>query len=135
MMVKLNEKIREEFAKMKVIYLATASKEGTPNVVPIGAMRLMDDETLWIVDNFMKKTLKNILENPIAAFDIWVPEEEMSYQIKGCLEYVTSGDDYEEARKWMLARKPLPAKGLVKMKFVEIYSVKPGPDAGSLLFG
>ncbi|MCQ2086173.1 MAG: pyridoxamine 5'-phosphate oxidase family protein [archaeon] len=130
----MNESIREELAKMKVIHLATSSKEGIPNVVPIGAMFLQDDETLWIVDNFMKKTLKNIIENPIAAFDVWVPGEEMSYQIKGVLEYVTSGGDYEKAREWMLARKPLPAKGLVKMKFTEIYSVKPGPDAGDLLF-
>lgn len=134
-MVKLTEKIKEEFAKMRIIYLATASKEGMPNVVPIGAMCLRDDETLWIIDNFMKKTLKNILENPVAAFDVWMPEEDMSCQIKGRLEYVTSGDEYEEARKWMISRKPLPAKGLVKMRFTEIYSVKPGPDAGNLLFG
>lgn len=134
-MVKMNGDVKAEFGKLKTIYFATASKNGVPNVVPLGAIWLQDDdETLWIVDNFMKKTLDNIKENPVGTFDIWTPEGAMSYQVKGRLVYETSGADYEKAKAWMLAKKPLPAKGLVKMKFTEIYSVKPGPGAGDLLF-
>ena len=54
-MVKFDEKMKSEFLKLKTIYLATASKAGVPNVVPLGALFLIDDETLWIVDNFLKK--------------------------------------------------------------------------------
>lgn len=134
-MVRFNDNMKAEFAKQKIIYLATSSKDGVPNVVPIGAMFLKDDENLWIIDNFMKKTLENLKENPVASFDIWNPEGEMSYQVKGKITIETSGPDYEEAKAWMLAKKPLPAKGLVKFKFTEIYSVKPGPGAGDLLVG
>ena len=56
-MVKFDEKMKSEFLKLKTIYLATASKKGMPNVVPIGAMFLIDDETLWVIDNFMKKSI------------------------------------------------------------------------------
>ena len=133
-MVKFDEKIKSEFLKLKTIYLATASKAGVPNVVPLGALFLIDDETLWIVDNFLKKTLANIKENPVASFDIWNPDGDMSYQVKCDAVYENSGADYEKARNMMhQKRADLPAKGLVKLKFKEVYQVKPGPGAGDKL--
>lgn len=119
---------------MKIIYLATSSKSGIPNVVPMGAMFLQDDENLWIVDNFMKKTLSNLKENPKASFCVWTPEGDMSWQIKCDAVVENEGADYEKARNLMHQKRPdLPAKGLVKLKFKEIYQVKPGPGAGDLL--
>ena len=44
--------------------------------------------------------------------------------------------DYEKARDMMhQKRADLPAKGLLKLKFREIYQVKPGPGAGDLILG
>ncbi len=133
-MVKLSEEMISEFKAMKTIYLATASAKGIPNVVPIGAMFLQDAENLWVIDNFMKKTLSNLKENPWASFCIWTPEGKMSWQIKCKASVEDSGEDYVKARDMMHAKKPeLPAKGLVKLKFTEIYQVKPGPGAGDLI--
>ena len=135
-MVKFNAEIKSEFQKLKTIYLATASKAGVPNVVPIGAMFLIDDETLWVIDNFMKKTMNNVKENPVASFDIWNPDGTMSYQVKCDVKYENSGADYEKARDMMhQKRADLPAKGLLKLTFKEIYQVKPGPGAGDLILG
>ena len=61
-MVALTEEMKAAFQAMKIFPVATASKDGWPNVVPIGFVELVDDETIWIADNFMKKTLANILE-------------------------------------------------------------------------
>ena len=135
-MVKFNDDMKSEFLKLKTIYLATASAKGVPNVVPIGAMFLIDDETLWVIDNFMKKTLNNVKENPIASFDIWNPDGTMSYQVKCDVKYENSGADYEKAKDMMhQKRADLPAKGLLKLTFKEIYQVKPGPGAGDLILG
>ena len=135
-MVKFDAEMKSEFLKLKTIYLATASKKGIPNVVPIGAMFLMDDETLWVVDNFMKKTMNNIKENGFASFDIWNPDGDMSYQVKCKAVYENSGADYEKAKQMMHEKKPqLPAKGLVKLTFCKIFQVKPGPGAGDLILG
>ncbi len=135
-MVKFNADMKSEFQKLKTIYLATASKAGVPNVVPIGAMFLIDDETLWVIDNFMKKTMNNVKENPVASFDIWNPDGTMSYQVKCDVKYENSGADYEKARDMMhQKRADLPAKGLLKLTFKEIYQVKPGPGAGDLILG
>ena len=133
-MVKFNAEMKSEFQKLKTIYLATASKAGVPNVVPIGAMFLIDDETLWVIDNFMKKTMNNVKENPVATLDIWNPDGTMSYQVKCDVKYENSGADYEKAKDMMhQKRADLPAKGLLKLTFKEIYQVKPGPGAGDKL--
>ena len=66
-MVKLNEEMKTAFSKVKTFPVATASKEGVPNVVPIGFCLLVDDETIWIADNFMVKSLANLEENPNVA--------------------------------------------------------------------
>lgn len=62
--------IKDIFEKERFHQLATASKNGDPNCSYIGAKYILDDETIIVVDNFMKKTLKNILENPKVAIAI-----------------------------------------------------------------
>ena len=134
-MAKLNDNMVETLRKVKIFSFATASKNGEPNVVPIGMLILQDDrETIWIVDNFMNKTLKNLKENPKASFYVWDPESKYSYQIKGSVAIESSGDDYAKAREIAAARKKeLPAKNLLKMKITEVYCTSPGPKAGSRL--
>lgn len=133
-MVKLTEDIKSEMSKMKTFMLATASKSGIPNVVPIGMLFLQDDDTIWIIDNYMGKTLKNMKENPIASFSVWTPECQMCYQIKGNLSIENSGDDYEKAVAIAhIKNKDLPAKNLIKMEVCAVYSVKPGIEAGKKL--
>ncbi|MFZ0004517.1 MAG: pyridoxamine 5'-phosphate oxidase family protein, partial [Methanoregula sp.] len=59
-MAKLTAEMKEAFGKMKIFPVATASKDGTPNVVPIGVVELVSDDTIWITDNFMHKSLENL---------------------------------------------------------------------------
>ncbi len=47
-----------------LVFLATTSNEGIPNVVPIGFARPIDNTSILIADNYMKKTRENIEENP-----------------------------------------------------------------------
>ena len=53
-----------EAIEKDLIFLATASPDGTPNVVPIGFARPIDEDTILIADNYMNKTRKNLEQNP-----------------------------------------------------------------------
>lgn len=131
-MVKLNDEMKKIFGKLRIIPLATSSKDGIPNVVPIGMTILQDDdETIWIVDNYMEKSISNIKENPNASLYIWDPETPESYQIKGTVKVENSGEDYDKAVKYAHdKRETLPAKNLLKLTITDIYYVTPGPKAG-----
>ncbi|WP_406662157.1 pyridoxamine 5'-phosphate oxidase family protein [Methanolobus sp. ZRKC3] len=134
-MVKLNDAMKEAFATIKVFPFATASKDGTPNVIPIGMCYLQeDDESIWIVDNFFNKTLANLNENPTGAIYVWGPESKGCYQIKGDIEIITSGDDYDKMYKMVKAKGEMfPARSLMLMKITEVFECKGGPTAGDKL--
>jgi len=131
-MVKLTADMKEAFSKMKVFPVATASKDGTPNVIPLGVVELVDDETIWITDNFMNKSLSNLRVNPKIAIYIWGPEIKGCFQIKGVTSIKNSGKEYEEMKEKINKKNPaLPARSLVIVKITEVFECKPGPTAGS----
>ncbi len=133
-MVKLTADMKEAFAKMKVFPLATASRDGIPNVIPVGIAELVDDETVWFVDNFMNKTISNFRTNPRVAFYVWGPEIKGCFQCKGVVSIKTSGAEYDAMKAKLNIKNPaLPARSLVIVKITEVFECKPGPTAGSKL--
>jgi predicted pyridoxine 5'-phosphate oxidase superfamily flavin-nucleotide-binding protein len=135
-MVKLNDEMKQDFAKMKIFPFATASKSGEPNVIPIGLCKLQEDgETIWITDNYFLKTRKNLDENPRGAIYVWGPEIEGCYQIKGNIEIKTEGEDYEKMYKIVKSiGDRFPAKALAVMKITEVYECKSSkPEPGKKL--
>lgn len=133
-MVTLTEEMKTALATMKAFPVATASADGWPNVVPIGFVELVDDETIWIADNFMKKTLANIRENPKMSVYVWGPETKGCFQIKGEVELKTEGPEFAKMQETVRAKMAqAPAKGLIVMKIREVYTCSPGPDAGDRL--
>lgn len=130
-MVKFTAEMKEAFGKMKVFPVATASKDGTPNVIPLGIAELVSDDTVWFVDNFMNKTLSNLRVNPKIAFYVWGPDIKGCYQVKGVAAIKTTGKEYEEMKAKINQKNPaLPARSLVIVKITEIFECKPGPTAG-----
>jgi len=133
-MVTLTPEMKETFARNKLFPVATASKKGIPNVAPIAFVVMVDDETLWLADNFMHKTLANVKENPHAAVYIYDADLKKCFQIKGSIEIKTAGPDYEKMKKMVHDKKPgLSAKSLLVMKITEVFECNPGPHAGKKL--
>jgi len=127
--MKIPEKVKDIFNNEPVHQLATSSKNGVPNVCNAGAKYLLNDETIIIIDNYMDKTLANILENPLVA--ILVRSGKESYQIKGRCSYLSSGSLYEDAKKWMKSvGEKYHAKGALKIEIEEIYNSNSGSGAG-----
>ncbi len=133
-MARLTEEMKEAFQKMKIFPVATASKDGTPNVIPIGIVELISDDTIWITDNFMNKTLDNLKANPKIALYVWGPEIKGCFQIKGHVTIKTSGKEYDEMKAKINKKNPaLPARSLLIVKITEVFECKPGATAGSKL--
>jgi uncharacterized protein len=53
-MVALTTEMIEIFKTVKTFPLSTASKDGDPNVVPVGSVFIIDPEMIWIGNQFMK---------------------------------------------------------------------------------
>jgi len=131
-MVKLTDEIKESLAATKLLFLATAAKDGTPNVVPIGAFRLIDDGTILISDQFFRKTLANMKANPKIALSYW--GEKGGFQIKGTVTLHTEGKIFQDDVAWVKEIRPtLEPKTAVVMKITDVFVVKAGPDAGRKL--
>jgi predicted pyridoxine 5'-phosphate oxidase superfamily flavin-nucleotide-binding protein len=134
-MANLNDRMKEIFAKQGVFVLGTADPNGIPNVVPVGAVRILDDETIVVSDQYFHKTLDNLKANPKAAISFWETEKGEGYQIKGNATIRTEGKIYEDTAKWVREYgekigHPLKSKGAIVIKITAIYLVTPGTNAG-----
>jgi len=135
-MAKMTDRMKELFENVPAVVLATATADGVPNAVPVGAKKIIDDETILISNQFLNKTLANLKANPNVAVSFWEGYE--GYQLKGTVTIETTGDRFEETAKWIedLGNKvgfPLKSKGAVILSIEEIYGIAPGPGAGKLL--
>jgi len=128
-MVKVTEEIKESLKNTKIAYLATAAKDGTPNVVPIAALKFLDDETLLISDQYFGKTLKNLRENPKIALAWW--GDKGGFQIKADITIHTDGEIFKQNVEWAHSiKETLNPKSAIVGKITDVYIVKSGPDAG-----
>ena len=100
--------------------LSTMSNDGMPNSIWILCADIIDEDTLLIADNFMDKTLANVLSESRGSFLMLAPERE-SYQFRGRLAYHQDDSMHQHAlQKW--PRPQFPVKGAVTLKVDEIYS-------------
>ncbi len=130
-MAELSEEMTASFNAVKVFPFATASSDGEPNVAPMGAVFLMDPGTIWIGDQFMKTTIRNIRENPRASLYVWGPGVKGCFKIKGGVKVLTFGPDYEKMKAMVKEKKPdLHCRSLLVLKVTDVYDCLPGPEAG-----
>ena len=93
-----------------------------------GVCELVSDDTIWITDNFMNKTISNLRVNPRVAIYIWGPEIKGCCQIKGVASIKTSGKEFDEMKAKLNLKNPaLPARSLILVKITEVFECQPGP--------
>ena len=130
-MAKLTPEMKEIVTKAKVPVLATATKDGKPNAVPITFTKVLSDDEILLMDNFMQKTRQNIDENPVVAVSVWDMESKNGYQFKGRARVESSGKTFDEGSEWVKSKVPkLNPNAAVIVKVDEIYITTAGPDAG-----
>jgi len=127
-MAKLPSEVKEMFGRQLAV-IATASKDGTPNIGPKGSMHVIDDETLVYSEATCGKTLSNLQENPKVTVMVVDREKSDGYQVKGRVELITSGALFEQLARRQEERKRPGPKYVAKIRVDEVYSVKPGMTA------
>jgi len=134
-MAKMSKEMMEFIKSARPAFVATASKNGVPNVAPKGNLNVIDEETLLFADLIPGKTRNNIAENPNVSIAFVDPKTREGYQIKGRAQPIKSGEIYDETCKKVAAlpmKLPKPDAAVV-IKIQEVYVLTPGPDAGKKL--
>ena len=113
-------------------WVATATREGVPNVTPKGTVRVLDDQHVIFADLFSLKTRQNLEQNPQVAVTVVDPATAKGYQLKGRAELISSGPLYEDMAAKLKQSSALlpPIKCVVKITVEAIYDQSVGPDAG-----
>ena len=109
-MAAMTQDVRELFETAENMVLCTASADGTPNGAAIGMKTVIDEETIYISDQFFKKTLANLKENQKVAVAFWTGHD--AFQIHGTARYVNEGD-----------RRDVCANAAVNTGFVSTYAI------------
>lgn len=122
----------QDFLPGKLAWVATASRDGVPNVTPKGSLKLLDDQHVVFADLFSLKTRKNLEENKKVAVTVVDPTTLKGYQLKGTAEVLDSGDLFEQTSK-ALKDSPKampPTRYVVKIAVESIFDQSVGPEAG-----
>ena len=91
-MAKLNDEAKKIIGEFGPALIATASKEGKPNVSPKGSFRVLDDENVVFANIASPRTMANIKENPQLTAIIFDRSTRKGCRIWGKAEVVDSGE-------------------------------------------
>lgn len=132
-MAKIPQEAQDLFNEVKQVVFSTATLDGQPNSCIVGMKKIIDDETIYLSDQFFKKTLANIKANDKAAVVFW--GEKGAYEIYGTMRYVNEGAEFEEQAAWVNAAfeamgMPVKTKGGVFLHVESVFTSAPGPKAG-----
>lgn len=98
--------------------LTTCNPDNVPNSIWVICAKLINDEQFVIANNAFNKTLNNISLGSTGSLLYIAPERE-AYQVKGSLEYYTSGTIYQDMKKWLDSK--YPGKGALVLNIEEVY--------------
>ena len=118
-MAQLPKIVKDAMDKQDIFPIATCSQDGTPNVVYVKFLKVVDDETVLIADNYFNKTRDNILNNPKLSFVV-LDEEKGSFQVKGTTKRLMKGPLYDDVQKWV--PDDLPKAAAVVLSVKQVYN-------------
>jgi len=105
MTVLSDEVIKAWDEKSGPVILTTVDKSGRPNSIYATCISRYDERTIVVADNYFDKTRKNILDGSKAAI-LFLTKGGASYQIKGSIQLLTSGEIFEDMKKWNPEKHP-----------------------------
>ena len=98
-MAKLDEQAKEAILTNLPALVATAGKDGMPNVSAKGSLRVLDDDHVMFADVFSPRTTANIKENPQVSLICLGSEGRKGIRIWGNAKIMDSGDLFESISK------------------------------------
>ena len=132
-MAKIPQEAQQVFNEVKCVVFLTAREDAQPNGSIVGMKKIIDDETIYLSDQFFKKTFANVQANEKVAVVFW--GDGGAYQIYGTARYVSEGPEFEEQAAWVNAAfeqmgMPIKSKGGCYVHVDAVYNSSAGPTAG-----
>ncbi|MEA2086013.1 MAG: pyridoxamine 5'-phosphate oxidase family protein [Chloroflexota bacterium] len=118
-MAKLSEEARKIIAEFGPALIATASKEGKPNVSPKGSFRVLDDEHVVFANIASPRTMANLKENPQLTAIAFDRSTRKGCRIWGKAEVLTSGGLFDSISA-EFAPMGMKVKQLVRVAVEEV---------------
>ncbi len=98
-MAKLSEEVKKIIAEIRPGIIATASKDGKPNLSAKGSFRVLDDDHVIFADVHSPRTIANLKENPYVSALVLNPGTYKGCRIWGKGEILTSGPLVDQMNK------------------------------------
>ena len=117
-MAKLSEEAKRVIGEFGPALIATASKDGKPNVSPKGSFRVLDDEHVIFIEMGRLRTLANLKENPQLSAIVFDAATGRGCRIWGKAEILESGDLFDTISAEYTSRG-MKVKHLVKVAVEE----------------
>jgi predicted pyridoxine 5'-phosphate oxidase superfamily flavin-nucleotide-binding protein len=146
-MAEMPKELMDLVNSVPLCYLATASRDGVPDVAPVATTVAMDANTLVMAVTAQGKSASNIRENPSAALVVHSAaptrtqaslnsiSRVLGAQSKGRAIILTSGDAHEQARRRTAESLGPEARdtfdATVALRVDEVFSLVPGSRDGS----
>lgn len=92
----ISQKIVDFLDLQKLGYVATVSKDNTPNLSPKGTIIGWDENTLAFADIRSPDTLTNLESNPAVEINVIDPLTRKGFLFKGKSRILRSGSTYDE---------------------------------------
>lgn len=118
----LSPKITQLLKTASAKALATTGPHGI-NVVPVSTIHVTDD-SIWLFNFFMDKTIANITTNDDVALTAWTALTGL--QIKATTIYYTDGEMFDRAIAWLREHHPNhAASGVLVLKPTALFDISP----------
>ncbi len=118
-MAKLTEEAKKAIGAVRPSMVATASRNGKPNVSAKGSLRILDDEHVIFADVASPRTIANIKENPQVAVICLDAATRKGCRIWGRGEVLSSGALFDKIAA-ELAGRNMKARNVVKIAVEEV---------------
>ena len=118
-MAKLSEEAKKIIGELGPALIATASKDGKPNVSPKGSFRVQDDEHVIFADIASPRTIANLRENPQLSAIVLDRATRKGCRVWGKAEIVDSGDLFDSISA-EFAPRGMKVKYVVKVAVEEV---------------
>ena len=95
-MISIPDNIKNFVNFQKLGYVATISKDGTPNLSPKGTIAVIDKSTLVFADIRSPQTMQNLKENSSIEINVVDPFQRSGYRFKGDGKIIIEGSEFDK---------------------------------------
>ena len=95
-MITISEEIKNFVNSQKLGYVATVSKDGTPNLSPKGTIIVMSESTLAFANIRSPQTIQNLQDNPSVEINVVDPFQRLGYRFKGEGKIINEGLEFDK---------------------------------------